>query len=73
MEKKNNENLLLCCRTEHAYFRIIPYIEKAILHDIKRPFTYSNYTDVVMYLLSYVHHFKDLGIKELWIILGTGD
>ena len=26
-----------------------------------------------MYLLYYVHQFKDLGIKELWIKYGSGD
>ena len=33
----------------------------------------SNDTDVVVYLLYYIHHFINRGIEELWIKYGTGD
>ena len=56
---------------EEADCPIIPHIEKAIINYIERVITYSNNADVVMYLLYYVHQFKDLGIKELWIKYGT--
>ena len=63
---------------EEADCRIIPHIEKAIMNDIERVITYSiitysNNADVVLYLLYYVHQFKDPGIKELWIKYGTRD
>ena len=43
------------------------------MNDTERVVMYSNDTDVVVYLLYYVHQFKDLGIKELWIKYGTED
>ena len=43
------------------------------MNGIERVIIYSNDTDVVVYLLYYVHQFKDLGIKELWIKYGNGD
>ena len=73
IEGEETEKPILNSMIEEADCWIIPHIEKAILNDIERVIIYSNDTDVVVYLLYYVHQFKDLGIKELWIKYGTGD
>ena len=58
---------------EEADSRIIPHVEKAARRGVQRVVVHSNDTDVVVYLLYYIHHYINLGIEELWIKYGTGD
>ena len=46
------------------------YIEEA---GNKRIVVFSNDTDIVVFILYYIHEFIGLGAKELWIRYGTGD
>ena len=54
---------------KEADSRIIPHTEKAVNSGIRRVVVHSNDTDVVVYLLYYVHHYISLGMEELWIRL----
>ena len=55
---------------KEADSRIIPHTEKAVNSSIRRVVVHSNDTDVVVYLLYYVHHYISLGMEELWIKYG---
>ena len=59
--------------TAEADSRIIPHVEKAVMKGVKRVIVHSNDTDVLVYLLYYIHYFINLGVEELWIKYGTGD
>ena len=39
----------------------------------RRVIVHSNDTDIVVYLLYYIHYFINLGIEDLWIKFETGD
>ena len=56
---------------EEADSRIIPQVQKAIMRGVKRVIVHSNDTDVLVYLLYYMHYFMKLGVEELWIKYGT--
>ena len=58
---------------EEADSRIIPHVEKAVMKGVKRVIVHSNDTDVLIYLLYYIHYVINLGVEELWIKYGTGD
>ena len=53
--------------------RIIPHVQKAIMRGVKRIIVHSDDTDVLVYLLDYMHYFIELGVEELWIKYGTGE
>ena len=57
---------------EEADGRIIPHIAKAITAGNKRIVVFSNDTDVVVFILYYIHKFICLGAKKLWIQYGAG-
>ena len=58
---------------EEADSGIIPHIQKAVMRSVRRVIVHSNDTDVVVFLLYYIHYFINLGIEDLWIKFGTGD
>ena len=58
---------------EEAGSRIIAHIQKAVMRGVRRVIVHSNDTDVVVYLLYYIHYFINLGIEDLWIKFGIGD
>ena len=74
--EENNGNLTqrpdLNNYIEEADGRIIPHIAKAIIAGNKRIVVFSNDTDVVVFILYYIHEFIRLGAKEIWIRYGTG-
>ena len=53
---------------EEANSRIIPHIQKAVMRGVRRVIVHSNDTDVVIFLLHYLHYFLQLDIEDLWII-----
>ena len=58
---------------EEADSRIILHIQKAVMRGVLRVIVHSNDTDVVVFLLYYIHYFINLGIEHLWIKFGIGD
>ena len=58
---------------EEADSHIIPHIQKAVMRGVRRVIVHSNDTDVVVFLLYYIHYFINLGIEDLWIKFGIGD
>ena len=57
---------------EEADSRIIPHIEKAVKRGACCLTAHLNDTDVVVFLLYYIHYFINLGVKDLWIKFGIG-
>ena len=43
------------------------------MRGVHRVIVHSNDTDVVVYLLYYIHYFINLGIEDLWIKFKIGD
>ena len=58
---------------EEADIRIIPHIAKVFENGCKRIVLLSNYTDVVVLLLYYLHHFFSIGLLQLWVRFGTSE
>ena len=52
---------------EEADSCIIPYVQKAIMRGVKRVIVHSNDTDVLVYLLYYMHYFINLGKEKRYI------
>ena len=53
--------------------RIIPYVQKALMRGVRQVIVHSNDTDIVVYLLYYIHYFINLGIEDIWIKFGNGE
>ena len=65
IEGEEIEKPILNSMIEGADCQIIPHIGKAIMNDIERVLIYKNDTDVVVYLLNYVHiSFKILVLRS---------
>ena len=47
--------------------RITPHIQKAMMRGVHRDIDHSNDTDLVVYLLYYIHYFINQDIEDLWI------
>ena len=69
----SNSNLTL--EFEEADWRIIPHIQWNLINrpGDKKYVVLSKDTDVFVYLLFYMNVFRDNGLEELWMAVGTGE
>ena len=58
---------------EKADSRIIPHIQNTFMRGVRRVIVHLNDTNVVVFLLYYIHYFINLDIKDLWIKFRIGD
>ena len=53
--------------------RIIPHIKWALINGAENLLVLSNDTDVLALLLYYLSTYKEYGLKQLWIRIGSGE
>ena len=58
---------------QEADSRIIPHIQKTFMRGVRRVIVHLNDTNVVVFLLYYIHYFINLDIEDLWIKFRIGD
>ena len=65
----------LACNYEEADLRIIPHIHWNLRNQqsSKRYVVISKDTDVFVYLLFYMRDFRNTGLEELWMTVGSGE
>ena len=63
----------LTLRIEESDMRIIPRIKWALINGAENILVLSNDTDVLALLLYYLFTYKEYGLKQLWIRVGSGN
>ena len=58
---------------EEADLHIIPDIQKTFKRGVHLVIVHLNDSDVVVFLLCYIHYFINLDIEDLWVIFRIGD
>ena len=64
-EANEQDCLDLDSEIEDSDSLIILHVEKAVRRGVQRAIVHSNDSDVVVYLLHYIHDYINLGLKEL--------
>ena len=63
----------LTLRIEESDMRIIPHIKWALINGAENIMVLSNDTDVLALLLYYLSTYKEYGLKQVWIRVGSGN